>query len=106
MLEVKKNSAGHYSQSVCTIIYDNHIVIVIAICFNSQVSSTPDENIFSDCTGNRKALLIGINYFGQEGELKGCINDVKNIKSMIADHGFTGETFLETDKHGCSKSHL
>ena len=34
-------------------------------------------------TGKRKALFIGINYYGQQGELRGCINDVKNIKNFL-----------------------
>lgn len=38
---------------------------------------------FSQCTGNRKALLIGINYFGTSTELKGCINDVRNVSSFL-----------------------
>ncbi len=38
---------------------------------------------YSNCTGRRKALLIGINYFGQKGELRGCINDVKNMSSYL-----------------------
>ena len=42
----------------------------------------------SNCQGNKKALLIGINYFGQRGELKGCINDVNNIKRLIKNRGF------------------
>jgi len=29
------------------------------------------------------ALLIGINYIGQSGELNGCINDVKDVKSTL-----------------------
>jgi hypothetical protein len=37
---------------------------------------------------NRKALLIGINYVGQKGELKGCWNDVKNVHSYISRKGF------------------
>jgi len=37
----------------------------------------------SDCLGNKKALLIGINYFGSPYQLKGCINDVKNIKKVL-----------------------
>ncbi|KAI9773450.1 MAG: Ca(2+)-dependent cysteine protease [Geoglossum simile] len=37
----------------------------------------------SPCTGRRKALLIGINYFGQRGQLRGCINDVKNMSSFL-----------------------
>ncbi|KAH8594712.1 caspase domain-containing protein [Bisporella sp. PMI_857] len=38
---------------------------------------------YSNCTGKRKALLIGINYFGQQGELRGCINDTKNVSSFL-----------------------
>jgi hypothetical protein len=28
-------------------------------------------------------LLIGINYFGQKGQLRGCINDVKNMSTYL-----------------------
>ena len=38
---------------------------------------------YSNCTGRRKALLIGINYFHQRGELRGCINDVKNMSTYL-----------------------
>ncbi|KAG9243439.1 caspase domain-containing protein [Calycina marina] len=38
---------------------------------------------YSNCTGRRKALLIGINYFGQRGQLRGCINDVKNMSAFL-----------------------
>lgn len=38
---------------------------------------------YSNCTGKRKALLIGINYFGQRGTLRGCINDVKNMSTYL-----------------------
>ncbi|KAL5121184.1 Ca(2+)-dependent cysteine protease [Pleosporales sp. CAS-2024a] len=38
---------------------------------------------YSACNGRRKALLIGINYFGQRGELRGCINDVKNMSTYL-----------------------
>src|SRR5690606_35405432 len=30
---------------------------------------------YSQCTGCKKALLIGINYFNQRGQLRGCIHD-------------------------------
>lgn len=33
--------------------------------------------------GRKRALLIGINYFGTSAELKGCINDVENIKQFL-----------------------
>jgi len=32
--------------------------------------------------------LIGINYFGTKAELKGCINDVKNVKAFLMKNGF------------------
>lgn len=34
----------------------------------------------------RKALLIGINYFGQRGQLRGCINDVRNMSGYLVSH--------------------
>ncbi|KAI5863286.1 peptidase C14 [Durotheca rogersii] len=38
----------------------------------------------------KKALLIGINYFGTEYELRGCINDSENIRNfLIEDRGFS-----------------
>ncbi|KAI9190102.1 hypothetical protein H9P43_001535 [Blastocladiella emersonii ATCC 22665] len=41
-------------------------------------------------TGRKKALLIGINYVGQRGELRGCHADVNNIKRFIMEqYGFT-----------------
>ncbi len=42
--------------------------------------------IYSQCTGRRKALLIGINYFGQRGQLRGCINDVRNMSAYLVEH--------------------
>lgn len=43
----------------------------------------------SSCRGNKKALSIGINYFGQTGQLYGCINDVNNIKNLIKTRDFS-----------------
>ncbi|KAG0043476.1 Ca(2+)-dependent cysteine protease [Gryganskiella cystojenkinii] len=46
----------------------------------------------SNCQGRKRALFIGINYFGQKNELGGCINDVKNIKAfLIRQFGFRDE---------------
>ncbi|TFK35668.1 peptidase C14, caspase domain-containing protein [Crucibulum laeve] len=44
---------------------------------------------YSQCNGKKKALCIGINYLGQSGdlgELKGCINDAKNIRKFLCRH--------------------
>lgn len=38
---------------------------------------------YSACTGRRRALLIGINYFGQPNQLHGCINDVTNMSTFL-----------------------
>ena len=39
-------------------------------------------------TKNNSALLIGINYFGTDNELYGCINDTNSIKSLISSYNF------------------
>ena len=60
-------------------------------------SATPstlsrNDGFQSNCTGNRKSLLIGIVYFGTPGELRGCINNVINVKNLIMSMGFPGTT--------------
>ncbi|KAF9285247.1 Ca(2+)-dependent cysteine protease [Linnemannia elongata] len=58
----------------------------------SPVRSPPTDFKLSNCQGRKRALFIGINYFGQNGELRGCINDVKNIKTFIMkNYGFKEE---------------
>ena len=38
----------------------------------------------------RKALLIGINYFGTKYQLNGCINDAMNIREyLVQNRGFS-----------------
>ncbi|KAI9784425.1 MAG: Ca(2+)-dependent cysteine protease [Peltula sp. TS41687] len=57
---------------------------------------------YSACTGRRKALLIGINYFNQRGELRGCINDVKNMSTYLNQNfGYAREdmVILTDDQH-------
>ncbi|KAJ0365925.1 hypothetical protein COL154_004203 [Colletotrichum chrysophilum] len=39
----------------------------------------------SPITTTALALLIGINYFGQRGQLRGCINDVKNMSAYLVE---------------------
>jgi len=47
--------------------------------------------------GRRKALFIGINYVGQKGELRGCVNDVVNIKEFFDKHYPLDEKMILTD---------
>lgn len=37
-------------------------------------------------SGTKKALLVGINYVGTSSELRGCINDVHNQKTILMEH--------------------
>ncbi|KAJ2999419.1 Ca(2+)-dependent cysteine protease [Globomyces sp. JEL0801] len=47
--------------------------------------------------GKTKALLIGINYFNTKAELKGCINDVQNVKNYITSQVKYDEIRILTD---------
>ncbi|CAE6537142.1 unnamed protein product [Rhizoctonia solani] len=50
----------------------------------SQNTNGPQMSFqYSQCTGKRKVLSIGINYFGQTGELRGCINDSNNLCEFL-----------------------
>ncbi|KAL2818874.1 caspase domain-containing protein [Aspergillus granulosus] len=50
---------------------------------------------YSTCTGRRRALLIGINYFGQPNQLQGCINDVTNVSAFLNQrHGYRREDMV------------
>jgi metacaspase-1 len=40
---------------------------------------------YSNCTGRRKALVIGINYYKGESPLKGCINDAHRISNFLSE---------------------
>lgn len=58
----------------------------------------------ADFSGTRRAVMIGINYVGDNpGELRGCHNDVHNMKEYIKDcHGFQEEDIvllLDDDEH-------
>lgn len=52
--------------------------------------------------GNKKALLFGLNYTGTQNELKGCVEDVRNLGQVLRDAGFTVE--LCTDESAARPS--
>ncbi|CCH59263.1 hypothetical protein TBLA_0B04250 [Henningerozyma blattae CBS 6284] len=61
---------------------------------------------YSQCTGKRKALLIGINYLGTKNQLNGCINDVHNIHSFLTQrHGYNPDdiVMLTDDQQSMAK---
>ncbi|KAF8896346.1 peptidase C14 [Infundibulicybe gibba] len=50
---------------------------------------------YSQCTGKKRALCIGINYVGQRGELRGCINDAQNIQRFLCtNYGYKKEDIV------------
>jgi metacaspase-1 len=57
----------------------------------------------ADSSSEKRAILIGINYVGQQGELSGCHNDALNIKKyLIKCHGFPEaniKVLLDDGKH-------
>ncbi|KAI0926150.1 Ca(2+)-dependent cysteine protease [Taiwanofungus camphoratus] len=50
---------------------------------------------YSQCTGRKKALCIGINYVGQDAELKGCINDAHNVRRFLcSEYGYQDDDIV------------
>ena len=46
-------------------------------------------------SGKRRAMIIGINYVGQQGQLQACHNDAENVKDyLIKAQGFREEEML------------
>lgn len=45
----------------------------------------------------KSALLIGLNYSGTPYQLNGCINDVKNMSSLLVSNGYNITTLIDTD---------
>ncbi|KAI8989470.1 peptidase C14 [Pilobolus umbonatus] len=66
----------------------------------------PPNFQLSNCQGRKRALLIGINYFNTSAELKGCINDVHNMKDfLITLYGFRADDMvILTDDQNNPKS--
>lgn len=62
-----------------------------------EVTTVTTTEQLSKISGRRKALFIGINYVGQKGELKGCVNDVVNIKEFFETHYPLDEKMILTD---------
>lgn len=57
---------------------------------SSKIIDVNEEmTIVDNPSGTKRAVLIGINYVGQNGELSGCHNDAENIKKyLVGELGF------------------
>lgn len=57
-------------------------------CIGSP-SPYPDVYLYTTPLNQKKALLIGVNYYGADNELHGCANDTARMKTMlITKYGF------------------
>jgi hypothetical protein len=55
-----------------------------------------------ECNGAKRALLIGINYVGQQGQLSGCHNDVLNSKDyLLRKEGFQEKDMVRQGTESC-----
>jgi LSD1 subclass zinc finger protein len=51
--------------------------------------------------GNKRALLVGINYTGMQGELRGPVNDVKCMSFLLTfKYGFPSDSILVLTGNG------
>jgi len=57
---------------------------------DSALPSAPRSKgaTYSKCTGRKIAVCVGINYIGQRRELRGCVNDARNVRNFLMNHGF------------------
>lgn len=61
---------------------------------NSRLINAGDRTLIKE---TRRALLIGINYFGTSSQLAGCINDIINVEQYLRTCGFTEFVVLKDD---------
>ncbi|CAG8441988.1 10412_t:CDS:2 [Acaulospora morrowiae] len=75
-------------------------------CFVKPHKEDQHEPIPCPCDNRKRALLIGINYFGTSYNLNGCVNDVRNIYRFLTKYwGFPEEniTVLTDDQKDPTK---
>ncbi len=65
------------------------------------VSYTPNSG-----PGNKKALIIGINYIGTSSQLNGCINDAHTARDYFSNLGFTCEVLTDNTATKPTKSNI
>ena len=71
-----------------------------------SVPTSPRQ--FIQPSGRRKALIIGINYYGTNAALKGCINDARNMQNLLLREGYPNDSehlLLLTDERNSGYNH-
>lgn len=60
---------------------------------SKPIDLTASFDLTPGANSPKKALFIGINYIGQQGELNGCHNDVIQMKQFLESQGFASAEF-------------
>jgi mRNA-degrading endonuclease HigB of HigAB toxin-antitoxin module len=68
-----------------------------------QNEQTSMNDVQLEIDENKYALLVGINYKGTNAELRGCINDVRNVSQLLIKKGFKEENIkILSEEHDIS----
>jgi hypothetical protein len=76
--------------SFCFVVVFGFILFTVLLQAQEMNLETGRGLAKSDLSGKKKALLMGCNYVGTPNQLKGCVQDVQNMKAfIISTFGFT-----------------
>ena len=65
------------------------------ICITAPPENDDYDEEYEDGGGTKRAMLIGLNYTGEDHALTSCHNDVRNMKDFLMSvHGFERENML------------
>lgn len=56
-----------------------------------SIPHSPRGGVGIPPNGRHKCLIIGINYYRSRAELRGCINDAKNMQTLLQRNGFPND---------------
>lgn len=74
---------------------------------NSNANSNSNANLNSNANPVKKALLVGINYVGTTAELRGCVNDVNDLKDLLmTKYGYTVSNIVTLTDNRATKQNI
>lgn len=88
----------NYRNAVYKLKYKIYHKVKATIKYQKEATKYVRSNLPLNFT-SKKSLLIGINYYGTKYELNGCINDVKNMASRLAQNGFANKLLLDDNSY-------
>jgi hypothetical protein len=99
--EIKMYAVANYYFAAAFIILVIVVVVIGVVVGTSQSPPAliiePTTALSSPATGLRKALLIGCDYPRTAYQLNGCINDTRNIETLLRSNGYADIEMLCDD---------